>query len=269
MSVFKKLVGFLFEEEEEIEEEGALEEVSFREVKQSSVSYPEQELPAIKRTPVKEQVHVESVARTSTPTPAYEQQPLVQEEKKFTTIELSREEEKKPVSTRRSTERTTTQRAKPQRNEPAKSEFEFTPVISPIFGADEKEVKHAKQANVSVPPVRATIPASPKKNPLGTILSPIYGATELEEFEMEAKERLEERDAQLYEASINEPQPSTPYVFDDEMEEDEEVVRVPLEDLLSGEDHAEQSDDLLQFSLFGDDEVVSTEKSEDTYTIKE
>lgn len=31
MSVFKKLVGFLFEEEEEIEDEGELEEISFRE----------------------------------------------------------------------------------------------------------------------------------------------------------------------------------------------------------------------------------------------
>lgn len=177
MSVFKKLVGFLFEEEEEIEEEGELQEVTFKEPQAPRQRvHVEEELSSIKRAPAKEKVRVESVNRPVVQQPVYE--PPVQEDKKFTTIELSKEEEQ-PKAPRRNTERVSTQRQKPQRNEPVKSEFEFTPVISPIFGADEKEVKHAKQSNASVPPIRATIPSTPKKNPLGTILSPIYGATEL------------------------------------------------------------------------------------------
>ncbi len=56
--------------------------------------------------------------------------------------------------------------------------------------------------------------------------------------------------------------------YDADNDEDE-IVRVPLEELLSNDENADLNDDLLQFSLFGDDEVVSTEKSEASYTIKE
>ena len=86
----------------------------------------------------------------------------------------------------------------------------------------------------------------------------MYGANDLEEFAEEAKTRLENESEAIF-------------ALDgfDEVIDETEIVRVPLEELLSNEEQSEQSDDLLQFSLFGDDETISTEKAEDTYTIKE
>lgn len=257
MSVFKKLVGYLFEEEEDIIEEGELEPVQFREEAPVKPRVQAQKPQEFKKTPLKEHVHVEEVVR---PQPVVQPLPP-QEEKHFTTIEITPVEEKQPV-VERPTRSKSAARPKPVREEPIKQEFEFTPVISPIFGANENEPKHTKKLT-SVPQNRSTVTSPSKKNPLGTIISPIYGATELEEFEVEARERMEK---------VQEIEPvaveSEPIAFEVD-DEDSDVVSVPLEDLLASEDGFESEEDLLQFSLFGDDEIVSTEKSEGSYTIKE
>lgn len=254
VSVFKKLVGYLFEEEEDIIEEGELEPVSFHEEERVQPQRPQE----MKKTPVKEHVHVEEAVH---PKPKAQELPP-QEETHFTTIEITPVEEKKPV-VERPLRSTSAQRSKPVREEPVKKEFEFTPVISPIFGANEHEPMHKKKA-VSVPQNRSTITSPSKKNPLGTIISPIYGATELEEFEEEARERIEKAQEHL-EPSFTESEPIA-FEVDDE---DSDVISVPLEELLASEEISEDEEDLLQFSLFGDDEIVSTEKSEGSYTIKE
>lgn len=91
----------------------------------------------------------------------------------------------------------------------------------------------------------------------------MYGATELEEFEEEAKLRLETEDENIYEdtATAEPVEEITEEVITYDADNDEdEIVRVPLEELLSNDENADLNDDLLQFSLFGDDEVVSTEK---------
>lgn len=260
MSVFKKLVGYLFEEEEDIIEEGELEPVHFHEEEEIKPRVQSTKPQEFKRTPVKESVHVEMPS----PKPVMEELPP-QEEKHFTTIEIAPVEEKKPATVReeRIQRSKPAQRGKPVREEPVKKEFEFTPVISPIFGAKDEEPKHMKQMT-SVPQNRSTITSPSKKNPLGTIISPIYGATELEEFEEEARERIEK---------AQEPQEpvfmeSEPVAFDVD-DEDSDVVNVPLEELLASEEGIDKEEDLLQFSLFGDDEIVSTEKEEGSYTIKE
>lgn len=262
MSVFKKLVGFLFEEEEEIEDEGELEEISFREPTMKRKQVRMEEASELKHASTYEKPRVETVVKKPIvqPTPV-ETVP----EKKFTTIEISEEQPKKNAV--RSTRAMQSNRAV-KRNEPLKQqEYTFTPVISPIFGMDEtSEPKHAKKNQENVPQIRKTISIAPKKNPLGTVLSPMYGATELEEFEEEAKIRLDNENDEIYEEEINEP---IEEVIEFDSDSDEEIVRVPLEELLSNEENAELNDDMLQFSLFGDDEVVSTEKSEASYTIKE
>lgn len=257
MSVFKKLVGYLFEEEEDIIEEGELEPVQLREEEEIKPRVQTQRPQEMKKTQVKDNVRVEEAAQ---PTPVIEDLPP-QEERHFTTIEITPAEEKAPEVER--PQRIHAQRAKPVREEPVKKEFEFTPVISPIFGADETKAKHLKKTP-SVPQHRSTLTSPSKKNPLGTIISPIYGATELEEFEEEARERIEKVQAAA-EPIFTESEPIA-FEVDDE---DSDVISVPLEDLLASEEANDSEEDLLQFSLFGDDEIVRTEKTESSYTIKE
>lgn len=261
MSVFKKLVGFLFEEEEEIEEEGALGEVSIHETNRPYAF--EEERVQGKHAPVSPH--------------EYKAQPQVEmnvealpvqrsrQEKKFTTIDADQGVKPKPIKQRpiqRSEKRIV------KRSEPVKKEFEFTPVISPIFGMDEQnEPKPKHSAQNSLPPLRTTISTAPRKNPLGTILSPMYGATELEAFEEEAKERLEVSELmseEPYDAFL----PSDELSYDDELP-DEDLIKMPLEELLGGVESTTDTDDLLQFSLFGDDEIVSTDLHDASYTIKE
>ncbi len=260
MSVFKKLVGFLFEEEEEIEDEGELEEITFHEQPTQRHQAHVSEAADLKHASVQEKPRVESVNAKAV-MPEVKQEPV--KEKKFTSIEISEEQPKK-VTQR--VDRNTYGKRSNKRSELPKQEYAFTPVISPIFGVDEtSEGKHAKQTQERVPQLRTTISTAPKKNPLGTVLSPMYGATELEEFEEEAKIRLETDNDSLYEIEAETPEA---IAYDSDNEEDE-IVRVPLEELLSNDENGEMSEDLLQFSLFGNDEVVSTEKSEASYTIKE
>lgn len=263
MSVFKKLVGFLFEEEEEIEDEGELEEIAFREPSLKRSHTRMEEASELKHAPIYEKPRVETVVRKQSVQPAPVE---AAQEKKFTTIEISEEQPKKTaVKSNRSAQSV----RGIKRNEPLKQqEFTFTPVISPIFGMDETaEPKHAKKSQEDIPQIRKTISIAPRKNPLGTVLSPMYGATELEEFEEEAKLRLDSESDAFFEAETEEVLEEA-IAYDSDSEEDE-IVRVPLEELLSNDENAELSDDLLQFSLFGDDEVVSTEKNEASYTIKE
>lgn len=254
MSVFKKLVSFLFEEEEEVYEEGELENISIQEEKRKPEVIRTQSVPPVKKQA--EERFVEQPKRVV-------EEPIVQlppeAQKHFTNIEVAKEV---PVKTPQRVQRATPQRAVQRNVEASKpAEFEFIPVISPIFGADEQHTKNTSPKSVSVPQHRVTQPTIVKKNPLGTIISPIYGATELAEFEMEAKERIENME-------LKAAQPPVAFDNDEIDDEEDDAISVPLEDLLAS-DERDEEDDLLQFSLFGDDEVVSSETIKDSYTIKE
>lgn len=258
MSVFKKLVGFLFEEEDM--EEDDLEDISYQEpleTVKTAVAEPTVQQPQVQE--VRESRHHNSVAQE----PVFAQ--AVAKETKFKSIELGEQETPKRVRSEK--ERVTNGKRGMKRSEPIRKEFEFTPVISPIFGVDEETANpRTGAAKVDIPPLRTTIAKAPKRNPLGTVLSPMYGANELEEFEEEAKQRLENENEVKYAIDDFE---DVEIAYDDEEIDEDEIIRVPLEELLSNDEHTEQSDDLLQFSLFGDDETISTEKTADSYTIKE
>ncbi len=252
MSVFKKLVGFLFEEEEDLEDD-ELEDFSFLEEKEEEplpkeiVNIRRPKAREVKETPQ----HHSAVSEASFGQPAAK-------ETKFTSIEVS--EQEAPKRTQAPKERIVGSKRNVKRSEPIRKEFEFTPVISPIFGVDEEtENTRSGSPKVDIPPLRATI----------AVLSPMYGANELEEFEEEAKTRLENESEAKYAMDGFDDVDEVEIAYDDEEIDETEIVRVPLEELLSNEEQSEQSDDLLQFSLFGDDETISTEKAEDTYTIKE
>lgn len=268
MSVFKKLVGFLFEEDEEITEEGELSTVAFKD--DVYEEKPVQKRPQPQPKPVvKEVIRTESVpVKKVQSTPVVKENALPpQEEKRFTNIEIEPVVVKKPAASTISSRKTT------QRAEPVKSEFEFTPVISPIFGADEQTVRKAKP--VSVPQNRTTIPTASKKNPLATIISPIYGSSPDDVYDDDDDVQEETFVTKAFvpvehdeiEAMAFAPIAKDIDAFDDEDQED--IVSVPLEDLLTKEEVNETDEDLLQFSLFGDDEVVSSDNIKDTYTIKE
>lgn len=260
MSILKKLVGFLFEEDEEISEEGELEEISLSE-------YKKEEKPRAPRYEEEKQEHirVEDVHVKKTVKAAVQDELPPQEQKHFTNIEIAKEEPKKATTqTTRSTQPQV--REKQPRKEAAKQEYEFTPVISPIFGAADTDSKSVKKP-ASTKKTSSTVTKASKKNPLATIISPIYGASELEEFEEEAKEQQKQEEqpkvdiATINENMIEREKP--------ESAEEEEMENVPLSDLLAKEEVSDTGEDLLQFSLFGDDEVVRTDIKEDSYTIKE
>lgn len=258
MSVFKKLVGFLFEEED-------LEEDNLEEDELEDVFVPEPQA-TVKAAPRQPQAaEVKEAPRHTAVVEEEAAAPTTSKETRFKSIEISEQEPPKRVY--REKERTAHGSRTMKRGEPIRKEFEFTPVISPIFGVDEDTPSASKKnAKVDIPPLRATIAKAPKQNPLGTILSPMYGANELEEFEEEAKQRLETENEAKF---IVDDQEDVEIAYDDEEIDETEVIRVPLEELLSNDEHPETADDLRQFSLFGDEEVISTEESSESYTIKE
>lgn len=245
--MFKKLMTFLFEEEgEEVYADDELEDVVLSEepvVKEKKVRKE------ARQTQPAEHIRVESepVKKASQPKPKnVVMEPAKDEVRHFTSINID-EAPATPSRTRRKTESI---------NKENKSDFEFSPVISPIFGTKEDAEKPTSKVTTKVP---ATGLGKPKKNLLGTIISPMYGANELEEFEQDAKEKIE----------VTKKIENEEIALDDTMPyEEEEMLNVPLEDLLRKDEDADD-DDTMQISLFGEDEPIKEEVSDSTYKIKE
>lgn len=103
-------------------------------------------------------------------------------------------------------------------------EFEINQVLSPMFGG--KEVKSVEKITMEAPAVK-------RKDGLGTVISPMYGQAELIAHEQEASLKYQQ-----------EKPKEVPLVEDDDWNDD-----VPLEELINT---VEESDDCVQFSLFGD-----------------
>ena len=236
MSVWKKIAGLLFEETEtEIVAEDELEPIEIHK--------------KAKSTPVKEER--EPVYQMYEPsTPIQEKTSAVKEEKRFVPIDLE-DEPKKQEAPAVSKAEVPLRMKQSVREE--KKEFEFTPVISPIFGSSEEPIKPKKKPAT----VRASKPK--KKNPLGTIISPYYGMEELEEFEQEAHQKIE-RDQQLREEEL--PQEEM-----QKLDVKEEINSLPLEDLIEHGECEGAQEDLLQISLFGEStpiqKVEEAEKSKE------
>lgn len=234
MSVWKKLAGLLFEETEtEIVAEDELEPI---EIHKKQKAAPTQEEPVY-------QMYEPS-------TPIAKEQPVVKEEKRFVPIDVEEEPKKKeqPVTPKQEAPLRVKQ---PPRED--KKDFEFTPVISPIFGSKEEAPKPKKK------PVVVSRTKPKKKNPLGTIISPYYGMEELEEFEQEAHDKIE-RDQQLRKEEL--PQEEM-----QKLDVKEEINSLPLEDLIDHGECEKAQEDLLQISLFGDStpiqQVEETEKGKE------
>lgn len=215
MGLFKKVLSFLIEEEEE------------------------------------EEVYAEEYLEPISPKPRVYKEPEVQKMEHTTSIPLeptvvkTEKVENEEVVVNRKVKHIEVDDMKPgnisisreNKRDDVRKEYEFTPVLSPMFGSkDDEPVKEGK-------PV--ILKGKKKSNLLGTVISPMYGAKELDKFEEEAKAKLEEKKQKQEE----------PVSF-----EQEELENMPLTSLL--EDEVENTDDLIQFSLFGEGESVKSSKND-------
>lgn len=244
MPVFKNLMSMLFgETDEEIIVEDELETIEFKEKKKPKSD------PIVKEDdPSPREKHVEGKVI---------KQQAQEEKKKFVSIDL---EEKKIEDKKKEVKESTTARPVLKKNDSSK-DFEFTPVISPMFGA--KEEKKKEQKNQSVKIMKRSNTVKKKPNPLGTIISPYYGVNELEEFEEEAMEEIAAKQ-QEQATPIETPKHD---VEIEELNQMEEVENVTLDELLEDvHDTTENDEDLMQISLFGDSTPV--QEVEETYKYK-
>lgn len=233
MPFWKKVTSFFFEEtDSDIIAEDELEPI---EVKKKPVVEKKEE------APYQQEANVET-ARQATPVKADDAL-----KSKFVSINLHDEAKttvEKPVVETKSRAQHMQHVSESNIRKEEKKEFEFTPVISPIFGAKDEDGTATSRKAASTSAKSATILRATKKkrNPLGTIISPYYGVNELDEFEAEAQKDIEEKE------KIRKEEVSQAIV--EQLDQLEEVNSIQLEDMISEDDLAE--DDLMQISLFGE-----------------
>ena len=118
------------------------------------------------------------------------------------------------------------------------AEYEFRPVLSPIYGNMKESEKEPKDVHDAI-----HLPKAKTKNPLNTVLSPMYGEYELETFEKEAKATISKRRGK-------ELQIESAFVANDAAEAEEEEG-LTLDEMLSV-DEEEDANEPVQISLFGE-----------------
>lgn len=241
--MFKNILKFLFEEEEEDLVEEPLEEINLASpvFEKKEEKKPMKQKPAVK--PVKEEPIKHSVNQA---------QPIKKERERLETDSKP----KKRFIDFDEPQRTVHHDSQGSSRMDTKRDYEFSPVISPIFGTKEDIMEREAMDQES------TVVRVKKKNPLGTIISPMYGATELEEMEDQAKEKLAKTAAQKSQDmdSVEE--------FMKEEPAHKDILNMPLEDLLA-EDDDNELDDVMQFSLFGGEEAVKASDEEPVFAIDE
>ncbi|MEG0076328.1 hypothetical protein [Anaerorhabdus sp.] len=210
----KKLMGLLFEEEEVIEEEEVYEEptpapLPLKREEKKVVQQPKKQVqpqPQQTQTRVVQQakplLSTESVDGLNIPNPHTK---VVVEEPKPESKKISMNiddlvEVKQVVKHQEVQTQVTKKKQMPMG-------YEFTPVISPIFGVDEKDAE-------------AVIPTAPKKkigdSHIGTIISPMYGV-----------DKTAEPDATKLETSKSSKPTET------EMKAEKDVINLTLDDILA------------------------------------
>lgn len=233
----KKLMGLLFEEEEVIEEEIFEDE---------PISHPLPLRKEEKRSAPKQQTHTADVHKPLLKNAiSAEETNTVKELKRSTNVELEPISEPKPEPKRISMDiddltgakahPTKTVATKPIKKE-IKGGYEFSPVISPIFGVDEKDTD-------------AVIPTKSKKkvsdSRIGTIISPMYGV---------------DKDAEPELVEVH----SMPSLKKEKIVHDQEIVNLTLDDILartaaiSGKTKEKEIFDTEDDSLFSEKKVINS-----------
>ena len=237
MSIFQKITNLLFEEndvdviaEDELEDISLQEEEKQKEKRLAKAAAAEKEA---KQTAANQQPQLEDSS----------------ELKKAVRIDLKEEKDSKKATASKRSYSSVSHRSTVLEEQ---KEFEFTPVISPIFGASDVETDKAKK-NTSV-----LLPKSKKQNPLGTVISPYYGLGELEEMEEQAKEDIL-RKAEKIESEED----FVAFEESEKIELDEtDLDSIPLDDLIVDNDTEEDEEDMMQISLFGDSTPIKESDNE-------
>ncbi len=173
--MLKKLMSLFFEEEEIVEEE--TQEVEVKTVRKTEVK---------KTEPVKLEPKVADDIKPSEK-PAVKEDLQVRKEKEFVDIKADAVEaaQYKPAIKKIDIDEEKDIEVKPIRRplKPEPKPYEFSEVISPMFGRSEKEQP--------VKTVIQSMPVEESKSVLGTIISPIYGVTKGKNRPVEVKQSVE------------------------------------------------------------------------------
>ena len=233
--MFKNILKFLFEEEEEDLIEEPMEEIRLTDPKPER----KEETKVVK-------AKVESKPKQAETIKVVEK--LIQKNETVVTATLEPKQKNRFIDFDEPQKERPMIRATSNKSE-SKRDFDFAPVISPIFGTKE-DIEERNSTNNDMAVVRVK-----KKNPLGTIISPMYGATELEAMEYEAQSLLARQDTPYSEDESDFTNPTN----------ETEMLNMPLEDLLSKDE--EDNDDLMQFSLFGGEEAIKERNADHVLSI--
>lgn len=242
MSIWRKIVGLFFEENDAVMVDDELEDISFADEvvvsKKPSVKAKEEYNKQEEHKSVDVNVHKQSFVEPLKETPSTN----------FINVDVVEEKTniKKEVPTRTTKRPVTTSVIKEE-----KKDYEFSPVISPIFGSKEDDEKHKGTTKSQVRPQKKHV------NPLGTVISPYFGLGELEEFKVEAQEHIEKKEKLL--------QSDLPIEEMEQFEEDDDVNSISLDDMIV-EQETDEEDDMMQISLFG--EATSLRESDEEKKVK-
>lgn len=240
MSLIKKITSFFFEEsDEDVIADDEIKDIKFDNSDKSTNTLYDQ------------------IKKTSSETNMSDEPKEIkkQETSKFVNIEVEKKEKK--VETSKETKEIKTKKSY---RVDEKKEYEYTPVISPMFGVAEHEKKQNLEKKHPTKSVRVI---KKKTNPLETIISPYYGLEEFEEIDTKAKqeiksEKIEDKEKSLIVSNQDEKveisdMPVQDSLLSEEVMNEikkEESTAVPLETIISNDEKDEE--DLMQISLLGE-----------------
>lgn len=251
MSLFKKITSFLFEEsEEDVIVEDELTNVYMKELNEEAYMTEEIKLPKVEenRTVFDQQPPTESSKFVSINLHEEAQQPIKKDYDQF----------QKPI------------RVKTIKHEERK-EYEFSPVISPMFGADEEEVKREKIKKVVTPTPTVSRKYKKKENSFETIISPYFGVDDYEERVEEKKDvveqiAIEETKQEVIEEVVGVVEDTHTFMDVAEKQDivEEETTSFSLEDMLLSKGKREIKEETLQISIFGNHSPVKEENESES-----
>lgn len=132
-----------------------------------------------------------------------------------------------------------------------KEEYEMPPVISPYFGVKGEE---AEQSSEKTPTLNKINPRNEKKETFNSVISPFYG-----------QKKSQKPIQQTVEQHNDSNKPASPFIDVDVVDEHEyDEDNISLDEIVSSNEV--NDDDLIQFSLFGEDKKILKEEFENENT---
>ncbi len=260
--MFKKLQSLLFEEDEEMEEEELQEAPVRKVVKPAMPEVPvtkpamnridvAKEAPAVKKEPV---FNAQPAVPHASPKPIVKEPVMPQEKPKALGIKVDEVKPAAPSKPSAPVKKSVPSKPKKKEEKASKSGvYEFKPVISPMFGVDEKDLD--EQANIKL------THSVKEKDESSAIISPIYGSA----LESSYTKPVVEEVVEVHEEIKEEVKVA------DVKKEDDEIPAFSLDQILNGdrfdlddekEDDLEQTmEQMIDETVVFDSPVFTTEES--------